>query len=406
MPAQSRLRLATVILLTLTAAAGCSLQFVGPPDAAQQGGEPTVVLASPLEASIYRPGIEVVVQARITAAESIRRVVISVDGEPVDTIDQANPSGDNTVTVESVWPAEGNGSRVIDVAAERADGAEAGRASVTISVLGEGDALAQITGEPALTTVATASSTQAATVANTRPPTRTPVPTVTSTASGTVQATFVQPANVRSGPGLAFAPPIGAFNAGDVVEVLARNPVSTWYRVRFGNGSGWVSAALVSLEGNIAGLPVEVGPPPPTPAPTATPPPTFAPLATNTPIPTANLVAGLVTLLPSQPVCGETFVVAFDVANLGTTPTLISSTVSLVDMRTADGTVTQSTIGGFPILQPNQTFRVEMPLTVNTFYEETHTLTLIIDPANEIPESQEGDNQRMVQFVLRKGDCP
>jgi hypothetical protein len=215
--------------------------------------------------------------------------------------------------------------------------------------------------------------------------------------------TFLQTLNVRSGPGLAFNPPIGSFNAGETADVLARSPASDWYKVRYLNGEGWVFAQLVQLNGNAAQLPVDAGPPAPTPT---TAPPTLPPLATNTPQTTANLVAGLVALNPAQPECAQTFVVGLDVANLGTVPAAASGTVTLTDVRASDGSVQQQTTGGFPALQPGQTFRVEMPLTVSTFYNETHRITLTIDPDNLVPEAQDGDNTQTLEYVLQKGACP
>jgi subtilase family serine protease len=46
-----------------------------------------------------------------------------------------------------------------------------------------------------------------------------------------------------------------------------------------------------------------------------------------------------------------------------------------------------------------------MPFTVSTWYNETHTIILIIDPGNGIAESNEGDNRREVQYTLQKGNC-
>ena len=57
-------------------------------------------------------------------------------------------------------------------------------------------------------------------------------------------------------------------------------------------------------------------------------------------------------------------------------------------------------------MQPGETFRVEMPLTVSTNYAETHRLTLTIDPANQIAETQDGDNTQTVEYTLLKGACP
>ncbi len=117
-------------------------------------------------------------------------------------------------------------------------------------------------------------------------------------------------------------------------------------------------------------------------------------------------MAGIVVFSPSTPTCAQTFNVGFDVANLGSQPTAISGTVSLVDSRAADGSQQGSTVGGFPVLQPGQTFRVTMPLTVSTWYNEQHNITLVIDPSNQIPESNESDNVRTISYTLQKGSCP
>jgi hypothetical protein len=171
-----------------------------------------------------------------------------------------------------------------------------------------------------------------------------------------------------------------------------------WYQIQLDNGLvGWIAPSVVSTSGDLTNLP-RVQPPPP-PLPTAIP-------ATPVPVSQANLVAGIVEFNPGQPTCAQTFTVGFDVANLGTQPTTLSGTISLVDVRSADGTQQGSTIGGFPVLQPGQTFRVNMPLTISTWYNEQHNIRLVIDPANQIPESNEGDNVRVVSYTLQKGSCP
>jgi subtilase family serine protease len=121
--------------------------------------------------------------------------------------------------------------------------------------------------------------------------------------------------------------------------------------------------------------------------------------------PTVNLVAGIVALVPEQPRCNETFTVALDVANLGTTATTTGGLVSVEDSRASDGSVQQTTEGAFPVLQPNETVRIEMRLTVATWYNEDHRLRLVIDPANQIAETDENDNARELTYRLDKADC-
>jgi subtilase family serine protease len=150
------------------------------------------------------------------------------------------------------------------------------------------------------------------------------------------------------------------------------------------------------VSGNVSSLARIVPPPPPA---TATPAPTATPMSQ------ANLVAGIVVLDPASPTCAQTFNVGFDVANLGSEATAFSGTVSLVDSRAADGSIQGTTIGGFPVLLPGQTFRVNMPLTISTWYNEVHRIVLTIDPSNQIPESNESDNVRTIEYTLAQGAC-
>lgn len=189
------------------------------------------------------------------------------------------------------------------------------------------------------------------------------------------------------------------------LDIIGRMADSTWVQVVTPEGRmGWVYAPLLRVNISLASVPVvnvQFIPPPPTAIPTITPIP-----ATPIPATGVNLVAGIVVLEPAGPVCAQTFNVGFDVANLGTAPTTIGGTVSLVDSRAADGSIQGTTLGSFPVLAPGQTYRVNMPLTISTWYEEVHRITLTIDPQDQIPETVPGDNGRVIEYVLAKGPCP
>jgi hypothetical protein len=210
--------------------------------------------------------------------------------------------------------------------------------------------------------------------------------------------------NVRQGDST-FYNIMTSLPTGTVLPILGiSNRGSGWFQVQLVDGrQGWVAPSIVTTQGDLSGVP-RVSPPPP-PPPTATPIPTAIP-ATAVPQSQANLVAGIVVLDPAQPTCQQTFTVGFDVANLGSQATTISGSVSLVDQRAADGSQQGSTVGGFPIIQPGQTVRVNMPLTIATWYNEQHNITLVIDPGNQIPETVEGDNVRTISYTLQKGGCP
>lgn len=230
------------------------------------------------------------------------------------------------------------------------------------------------------------------------PPTATPPPTLTPTPSSPMATVSVANANVRTGDGTNYQI-IASLARETSLEILGISAYGTgWYQVRLPNGQiGWMAPSVITVSGNVSSLPRIVPPPPPatpTPAPTAT------------PMSQANLVAGIVVLDPASPSCAQTFNVGFDVANLGSEATAFSGTVSLVDSRAADGSIQGTTIGGFPVLLPGQTFRVNMPLTISTWYNEVHRIVLTIDPSNQIPETNESDNVRTIEYTLAQGACP
>lgn len=203
--------------------------------------------------------------------------------------------------------------------------------------------------------------------------------------------------NVRSGDSTEYAQ-VGFLTQGQEAPIVGISSRGTgWYQIRLPNNTtAWVSPTVVDVAGSLSNIPSIL--PPPIPA-------TATPLPTATPSTQVNLFAGNVVIEPGTPTCAQTFTVGLDVANVGTQQSA-SGTVSLVDSRTADGSVQGSTVGGFPALLPGQTFRVLMPITISTWYNETHRLTMIIDPSNAIPETNEGDNQTAVEYVLQKGACP
>ncbi len=418
-----------LLLLVIALLAGCTLNNSALVPQQTISGAPVVSILSPQPNATYLEGVVVNIQATISnAGKDIDRVEVVIDGQTIATLSTPNPTGATAFNVTHGWSASGDGTHNIGVTAYRADGSSSAPAAVQITVMaGNGQSS---NGQPtnvaaptnAAPTQANSSSAPTASGANAtganatgattqaNNPSATPVSAATSGApasasptSTTPTASFTQGINVRSGPGLNFDPPIGAFAAGQSAQIVALSMDGTWYKVQYGGGTGWVYAALSQASGDLASLPRDPGPP--TPLPTAIP-PTPVPAQPTSPPSSANLVAGIVELSVGQPTCQQTFNIGLDVANLGSEATSASGTVSVQDIRAADGSVQQTTIGGFPVLQPNQTFRVNMPFTVSTYYNEKHTIILIIDPDNQIPESNEGDNRREVDYTLQKGSCP
>jgi hypothetical protein len=215
--------------------------------------------------------------------------------------------------------------------------------------------------------------------------------------------------NVRSGDGTNF-PAFSLLQGGQEAEIVGISATgSGWFQIRLPNGQiGWVSPTVVQVLGDTSGV-IRVQPPPP-PPPTAVPTlaATLIPAGTLPPVgnPNINLVAGILVLNPATPRCNEAVAIGFDVANLGSAATTTSGRVTVTDFRVSDNSVQGTTFGDFPPLQPNTTTRVNMFLTVSTFYNEQHRLVLEIDAGNTFGESNRTDNRREVTYTLDRANCP
>jgi TolB protein len=116
------------------------------------------------------------------------------------------------------------------------------------------------------------------------PPTATPEPEPAEP-----QAVASRNMNVRGGPGTDY-PVIASASAGDSFDISGKNQDGSWYQVCcFAEEQpGWVSASLVTVEGDAAAIEMAANipepPPTPTPAPTPTPGPTSAAPAASAPV--------------------------------------------------------------------------------------------------------------------------
>jgi uncharacterized protein YraI len=107
------------------------------------------------------------------------------------------------------------------------------------------------------------------------------VPDPNSQASDEPQRVAPGSVNIRSGPGVNFSV-IGTLNSNTAVPIIGRNSNATWWKIKIsGDGTGWVSDAVVSathtdivpIAEAPAPPPVEVSAPVPQPAAESNPPP-------------------------------------------------------------------------------------------------------------------------------------
>jgi hypothetical protein len=384
----------------------------------QISGTPVVRLASPLADEVYAAGAAVNILARVeNAGEDIALLDILLDGQSIGSAAQPNESAAIAFTVTNSWVAANPGSHLITVRAQRSDGSF-GEASASIQVLDvAGDTgSAQATPEP--TPEETSAPQVAEPTATTgelivAPPTReVPAPTAATAptqapspqpppASGSPAFTVISGANVRSGPGLAFNPPIGSLPAGATGEIIAISPDRQWYRVRYNNGqgSGWMSATTVNTTGDLASLPVDQGPPPPAPTATSAP---AVPTATSAPAANIDLSITLLTSNPDPLVCNQAATITMTVVNTGSSqsqPTIV---------RVEDvygGAVAAAAEVNVPPLGQNQSVDVSVVLTVSTNFAEQHTLRARVDPGNLNAETNEGNNEINKAYTLATGGC-
>jgi hypothetical protein len=400
------LALAAVWLMAVLLLASCNLGA----DQAQTviSGVPTVQLSAPLPNATFMEGVPVNIQALISnAGPDIGRVEIVVDGTVIASLASPNTSGAATFSIPTQsWPATGSGSHTITVTAFRNDGSSSTPATVTVTVVNQ---LAQ-TEEPTPPTEAT-EATDGGSDNNTQAePTDAPEPTdepepaeesepeATDTPSRPT-LTITTGVNLRRGPGTVFNPPVGSMPPNATADIVAVNPSGDWYKVRSTYGEGWISAAFVTVSGDVDSLPVDPGPPTPVPF-------TPTPVATATPVTNANLIiVGTPVISPHPLECGEAASVRVVVQNNGTGPTAAEGRILVEDIHTGSNARQQSTEGTFPVLQPGQTFTAEMRITVSTFFNEGHRIVITIDNNNTIPETNEGDNRFTSDYVLEKSGC-
>jgi uncharacterized protein YraI len=183
-------------------------------------------------------------------------------------------------------------------------------------VLGD---VAQVTGDVNVLPVVQASTAVTGTVSTTATvPTTNTVPTapITTTAPGTatlpagLQPPFVRLiagqdfANVRTGPDVAYEPPVGRLNAAtSAAAVKGKSANGLWWQILFPSAPGgvaWVFGQLVTLTGDANAIPVVQAPPLPTPAvaPTAAAAAPAAPTATSIPAVPATPTVAPAALLP------------------------------------------------------------------------------------------------------------
>jgi CARDB protein/SH3 domain-containing protein len=415
------LRLLALLLIVTLVASACVLPSSSDTnEPITFNGPPIVRIETPLTGDTYQEGVGINIQARVeNAGPDITRISIQVDGIIVGEQTSPNTSGAASFTVNTGWPASGVGQHTISVSASRGNGAVSNPTNVIINVVAAPNAdepqvapTDTVPQQAAPSDIASQVPTQdnsaqqvAATNTFVPPPTNVPTnpPAATNTpAPPPATATVSRPqirvstgANVRSGPGLVFEPPVGSLAANAVANILAVNPAGTWYKIQYYNGEAWISTQVVEVTGDITTLPRDAGPATPI-------------AATNTPVPTAtpdtqiDLVITLVNISPHPFVCAQSSEIQITIVNIGTST---SAATEVVVRDLYNGQESVSSNAPVPALGPNQQHVAVIYLTVSTNIAEGHTTRVVIDPNNAVPELDESNNTSDTPYVLDAGSC-
>ncbi|HXF64967.1 MAG TPA: SH3 domain-containing protein, partial [Caldilineaceae bacterium] len=174
----------------------------------------------------------------------------------------------------------------------QAAGAASGEAGTETAIVTETGAGTETAEMPSLPTATPRADGAAAPAGDGQPVAAAPAAeaAVSSTVAAAISKPMAQASNamnVREGPGTAY-PVVGAMNAGDQAEILAKSPQADWWQVLLPSGAqGWVYGPLVQTVGDTSAVAVAANipapPPTPTPAPVVEAPPAQAPAAAQPP---------------------------------------------------------------------------------------------------------------------------
>lgn len=420
------IKLLAILVLTIVPISACSvLETPEEADTTTYSGPPVVTIASPLTNDSYQEGVGVNILVRVeNAGPDVARVAIQIDGQIIGEAPLPNPSGAPSFTVRNGWPASGVGQHTITVTASRADGSVSAPASVVINVVAAPvteDTTADMqqdmqptqdtsggiipTQAPAPTEITQDTQTEPTNPpAPTTPPEptavpqqeeNTPQPPPPTATSSRPQVRVLQGANVRSGPGTNFTPPVGSLAASATADALAVSTDGQWFKIRYYNGEAWIFASTVERIGDFSTLPRDAGPPTPV-------------VVTNTPIPPTpvpsniDLVISSSTTSPFPLECGRSSEIKITVTNNGTEN---SGETTVVAEDLFNGQIIATTHAPIGVLTPGQSASVTLYLTISTNVLEDHVHRIRLDPDGRVAESNEGNNTEEYIYPLQQGAC-
>ncbi len=380
-----RYRIALLLCAAVWVLSACNLSSTGPQAAptptGAASGKPVVTILSPQDGAEVVVDEQILVSVSASDAVGVTRVQLFADDQIVKTVSSETPGGDPNLNVLLDHTPNKTGSLTLQVIAYRG----------------------AIASDPAEITVTVRQNQAQVTATMGSQPNNIPV---IDPYDPTCRLLVNTGLNYRTGPGVVYDR-ISVLSTGTVAPITGRTGDNSWWQIRVGVSTGWVSGGYVTLYGNCANVIVPPIPPTPTPHVTATftpLPPTNTltltvqpPTATPTPglpdlvVTNFSLVGGTSLTLGGDPSVTGTFSVT--VTNTGASPT--GQFNNLVNVNPPDADTPIAVVAG---LNPGESIVLNFDLSFAA--TGNYNLQVRADSDSQITEISEVNNSANLTLVV------
>ena len=328
-----RYRIALLILAVMVGVSACNLSSSGgdaqpsPTVTGTATAAPVVTILSPPNNSEILVNQQLLVSANATDSVGVTRVQLFANGQIAKTVSSETPGGDQNLNVILDYTPTAVGALNLQVIAFR--GSTASQPAQLLLTVRQNQAQVTATLPPA-------------------PPIVPPINPNDPTCRVLVNA----PLNFRTGPGTNYDR-ISVLATGTVAPITGRTADNSWYQIRVGTRTGWVSGAYVTLYGNCQNI--GIPPIPPTP--------TTIIVATATGIPPTNTLTTTAQPPTFTPTPGLPDLIVTNLSLLNPLPFTLGAGNT---PTTGTFSVTITNTGGSATTQFNNTITVTNPSSVAT----------------------------------------
>lgn len=370
---QRRLLRLGALIGVMLALGACNLspESDAPTPTTAAGDRPVVTIVSPREGDEVIVNNQVLISTSSIDSVGVTRVQLFVSGQIVQTVQSETAGGDTAFSAILNYTPTATGDVDLEVIAYR-------------SAIPSLPASLRLTVRQSATQI----------VATTQAPIVNPIPPI-NPIDPTCRLLTQTALNVRTGPNVAYDR-ILILNAGTIAPITGRLGDNSWYQIRIGTTTGWVSGSFVTLYGNCSG--VIVVPAPPTPTPRVV--PTLVPSNTLT----RTIQPPTVTVTPGFPDLVVTSIGGSSTLTLGPGNSPVTSNYSVTITNTGSGPARQfnstltvsppgveNQLGAIDFLNAQQSVVLTISLTFSG--PGTYTLGARADTLNNVtPEVSEVNN--------------